>query len=78
MDLEVESAALVQANRDINDGKVRIQRQREIIYELSSDGHDTQAALRLLMTLEDTLGAMIEHRTLIVARIAQRKNGAGG
>ncbi|EKS70582.1 MULTISPECIES: hypothetical protein [Caballeronia] len=75
MDLEAESLALVQADRDINEGKERIERQRKIIEQLRSGGHDTTDAVRLLSTLEDTLTAMMQHRSLIVARIAQWKSG---
>ncbi|SAK58392.1 hypothetical protein AWB77_01867 [Caballeronia fortuita] len=74
MDLEDERDALVRADRDIEDGKARIRRQQEIIRELSSSGHDTTSAVRLLGTLEDTLTAMNDHRLLIVARIEQMRN----
>lgn len=75
MTLETESLALVRADRDIDSGKPRIERQRALVVHLRIDGHDTKAAIALLGTLEDTLVVMLQHRSLIASRIAQLKRG---
>ncbi|SAK65978.1 hypothetical protein AWB76_03743 [Caballeronia temeraria] len=75
MTLETESLALVRADRDIDSGKARIERQRALVVHMRTNGRDTKAALALLGTLEDTLVVMLRFRSLLVSRLAQLKRG---
>ncbi|MDR5756471.1 hypothetical protein [Caballeronia sp. LZ035] len=69
MNLDDEKQHLAKADIDIDQAHARIVRQGEIIHELQRDGHDADMAVKLLITLQGTLNAMIEHRRLIAKRI---------
>ncbi|MDR5826086.1 hypothetical protein [Caballeronia sp. LZ043] len=71
MNLDDEKQHLAKADIDIEQARARIVRQRELVDELRRDGHETEMAVNLLITLQGTLNAMIEHRRLIAARIEQ-------
>jgi len=55
---------LQQARRHVMDGERRVDEQRNRVAELARDGHNTEAAMRLLRTLERTLEIMREHLAL--------------
>jgi hypothetical protein len=74
MEIDQEKLTLIKADKDISDAHERIRRQEEIVRELEMDGHDTQMARDLLVTLQTTLSAMLEHRELIILRIKSLEN----
>jgi hypothetical protein len=69
--LELERLTLVQADRDIEQGEARIERQRELIKHMLTDGRDIGEALVLLNLLRDTLTTWREHRDEIIKTIAR-------
>jgi len=62
---------LDKAEADIVDGHARIERQRRLIAHLGRDGHNTEAAEELLQVLQQTLGAMEEHRRIIMTQLGR-------
>jgi hypothetical protein len=52
---------LQRARVHVEDGERRVAEQRELVAELARDGHSTDAAVRLLVTLEETLQIMRDH-----------------
>ncbi|MGI4975519.1 MAG: hypothetical protein ACRYG6_01120 [Janthinobacterium lividum] len=69
--LEIEREHLAKADRDLADGERRISAQVLMIEQLRATGHGTDAAERLLLTLQETLEAWLGHRVLIVEAIAR-------
>ncbi|MDR5826047.1 hypothetical protein [Caballeronia sp. LZ043] len=69
MNIDDEAHRLIRADVNIERAKSLIARQREIVDELDSDGHDTASARTLLEAMCTTLGAMLEHRGLIIDHI---------
>ena len=61
-DPALERKHLAKAERDIADGERRITRQMLLIEKMRQEGHDTNEADRLLLTLEDTLAEWRAHR----------------
>lgn len=56
-----DESTLEVAQRHVAVGKSLIAEQKAIIERLRADGHPTEAAQRLLATLEQTLSVMYEH-----------------
>ncbi|SAK96329.1 hypothetical protein AWB78_05425 [Caballeronia calidae] len=69
MSLQGEIERLHQADADILMANQRIQRQKDLIQELKRDGHDTSLALELLMTMQGTRQALIDHRKVILEHV---------
>ena len=65
---------LNRAREHVADGERRVADQRRLLAELSRDGHSTDAAERLLRTLEDTLQIMRDH--LAVEELLAREGPA--
>jgi hypothetical protein len=63
---------LEMAERHIREGEAHVARQREIISELSQDGHATHRAQALLAIFEQTLASHRDHRDLILREIDGR------
>ncbi|SAK85630.1 hypothetical protein AWB75_05715 [Caballeronia catudaia] len=70
MDLEAESELLRKADRDIEAGRARIERQKAIVRRFVCAGHDIESAVALLKSLEGALEAMQAHRVLIEEHVA--------
>ena len=75
MDLEAESEWLRKADRDIEAGRARIERQKAIVMRLESAGHDIESAVALLKSLRGALEAMTAHRVLIEEHVAHLQRG---
>jgi len=73
MDEQTELAHLRKAEFDIAKARERIARQEELIERLQAQGHDITAAQSVLHTMRDTLGAMEEHREVILQHLAAAK-----
>lgn len=71
-----EILTLDRADRDIEAGRERVERQRSIVVSIAASGNDTEIATTLLQTMQNALEAMQEHRVLIVDRIRQLKGEA--
>ena len=71
-----EILTLDRADRDIEAGKERVERQRSIVVSIAASGNDIEMATTLLQTMQNALEAMREHRVLIVDRIRQLKGEA--
>ncbi len=67
--LNSEQRLLVKADRDIEEGWQRIRDQEDRVRELTSGGHDTRQAERLVDLLKQTLVEWERHRTLIAQRV---------
>lgn len=78
-ELEREQATLVVADRDIAQGRARIERQRTLVESGRLAGAGADEAERLLSTLESCLAEWERHRALILERIAylSRPDSAG-
>ena len=61
---------LAQAERHIAEGESRIARQREIILDLASGGHDLKQAKELLAQFEDMKSKHIADRDRIRAELS--------
>lgn len=61
---------LAQAERHIAEGESRIARQREIILDLASGGHDLKQAKELLAQFEDMQSTHIADRDRIRAELS--------
>jgi uncharacterized protein HemX len=75
MNLDAHRSALDKADRDIDEARRRIARQRLMVKKLEALRGDVSTALTLLRTLEETLAAMESHRGLIMARILNLSHG---
>lgn len=69
MNLQDEIHRLRQADADVDMASQRIQRQEDLVKELTRDGHDTSLALDLLTTMRGTLQALIDHRSVILETV---------
>jgi hypothetical protein len=76
MDLEEARQLMCKANDDLAITDSRIECQEALIQELKQDGHDTSAALELLMAMREGRQALIEHRVLIRAEIDRLASAA--
>ncbi|MCA1362352.1 hypothetical protein I6F14_30535 [Bradyrhizobium sp. IC3069] len=68
--LDAERRLLVKAERDIEEGWLRVRNQEDRVRELMAGGHDTCQAERLVDLLKQTLVEWERHRTLIEQRVA--------
>ncbi|HYQ92251.1 MAG TPA: hypothetical protein VES89_09325 [Candidatus Competibacteraceae bacterium] len=68
-EIDIEKAHLAQANHHIAEAEGRLARQKQLIEELTADGHDTTNAKRMLQTLEATLKTMHAHRQLLLREV---------
>lgn len=66
---EAEVRRLNEADTHIADTERRITAQETLVERLRADGHDAVEATRLLANIEDGLGAIRQHRALIVDMI---------
>ena len=66
---EAEVRRLNESDTHIADTERRITVQTALVERLRMDGHDMAEAWRLLANIQDGLGAMLEHRALIVDMI---------
>lgn len=69
-DKEKELIDLAEADRHIMESQQRIDTLQDRIERLRSRGMDTGAGEQLLATIQETLTAMMDHRRLILERIA--------
>ena len=58
------------AERHVAQGQRHVARQREIVAELTNDGHDPRVAEDLLMRFEATLAFHVAHRERIIHELA--------
>jgi hypothetical protein len=70
MDRWMVERHLAQAERHVAQGESHIARQREIILDLASGGHDLKEAKALLAQFEDTQSSHIADRDRIRAELA--------
>jgi chromosome segregation ATPase len=68
---------LAEANRHIVESRAQIARQRQLIGQLSADGHDVTDAEKLLRTLEESLEAMQRHREHIRRQLSRAEHRRG-
>jgi len=69
-ELRSERVVLKRAIADIEEGRVRIKNQENLVSELRAAGHDTRQAERLTLVLKDTLVEWERHYDLIKQRIS--------
>ena len=69
-ELARERAVLVRADRDLLEGRLRVQAQERLMSDLRARGVDLREAERLLRLLRETLQQWRQHRALILQRIA--------
>jgi hypothetical protein len=69
---EMEERHLALANRHIEEGQARIERQAELVEQLKARGQSAQRAEAFLRLLEDTLSGWQEQRDLILVELARR------
>jgi hypothetical protein len=67
--LQDEISALDRSNTDLAAGRMRIERQVVLVRKLKDGGLDTAMATTLLVTLEETQQAMLDHRRAIITQI---------
>jgi hypothetical protein len=67
--LDAEQRLLVKADRDIEEGWLRIRDQEDRVRELMAGGHDARQAERLVELLKQTLIEWERHRVLIEQRV---------
>jgi hypothetical protein len=68
-DREREREHLAATDRHIAQVRASIARQRELIQQLTWDGHETELAEEMLQALEHTLAAFESHRAIILDRL---------
>ena len=68
-DPALERKHLAKAERDIVEGERRVTRQLVLIEKMRQEGHDTDEAEKLLLTLEDTLAEWHAHREEILREL---------
>jgi hypothetical protein len=68
-ELRGERLQLVKADRDIENGRLRLQRQERTVADLRAGGHNTKEADRLIELTSKTLIEWERHRSLIEQRI---------
>ena len=73
--LEHELADLAAAERHIERGRDRVERQRELVRRLEQHGHDAVDAQKLLNIMESVLRTFEEHRDMIIAAVAAARKG---
>ena len=66
----MERRHLAEADQHIEEAEVRIARQKALIAELATDGHDTREAEKLLGIFITTLNTMQEHRGTILRELS--------
>jgi hypothetical protein len=64
---------LAVADRDVAEGQERIARQAEAVCELDAQGHDTNNAQNLLITMQQSLDAVNADRQQIVRQLASAR-----
>jgi hypothetical protein len=65
-----EEKQLVKAETDIQEGRVRLRRQQQLLSHLQTIGYETGQCERLIDLLKETLTEWERHRGLIKERIA--------
>ena len=60
---------LAQADRHIAEAKAHIAWQREVIQQLTRDGHEADLAENMLHIFEHTLASFEHHRRIILERL---------
>jgi hypothetical protein len=78
VELEIERELLVKAERDIERGRLRLQRQQQTVAELRACGRNTKEAERLVELTSKTLIEWERHRSLIEQRILCLKGRPSG
>jgi hypothetical protein len=68
--LRAEQVILVKAEKDIEEGWVRLRNQELLLSDLQASGHDSRQAERLVLLLQQTLIEWERHRVLIEERVA--------
>jgi hypothetical protein len=74
MDRDVLRQYLAQAERHIALGKLHLARQRAMIAELVRCGHETEEALAILSTLQETQALHLQDRERLVSLTAQHEH----
>ena len=67
--LRTEKELLIKAEKDIEDGWIRLRNQQDLLGNLQAGGHDSGQAERLVLLLQQTLIEWERHRALIEERI---------
>ena len=73
MDPVIEGKHLAEADRIIDDGIRRIDRQKEIVQQLGQGGHGIRDAERLLALLQKTLTIMQIYRSSIFRELERHR-----
>lgn len=68
--LRAEKQLLIKADKDIEDGRIRLRNQQHLLDNLQAGGHDSKQAERLVLLLRQTLIEWERHRVLIEERIS--------
>ena len=69
-ELESERGLLAKAERDIEEGWLRLRRQQQVVAGIRDRGRQSHASDHLLMLTSQVLVEWERHRSLIVQRIA--------
>jgi hypothetical protein len=64
---------LAVVDRDVTEGQERIAREAEVVCELDAQGHDTNNAQNLLVTMHQSLDALNADRQQIVRELASAR-----
>jgi len=64
---------LAQAERHIAEGRVHVDRQRQIVEDLVRDDKDAGRSRKLLELFEDTLEGHIEERDRLLRELAEKE-----
>ncbi len=68
-ELAREREVLARADRDVLQGRLRVQAQDRLVSDLRSRGADVREAERLLRLMRETLHQWQQHRVLILQRV---------
>jgi hypothetical protein len=71
MDRKRLSDTLRQAQSHVAEGETHIRRQKAIIAELETDGHDSTLAREILATLEKTQALHVEGRDRLAKELSE-------
>lgn len=67
--ISLECAHLRQADQFIEEGRVRLLNQQNLVFDLSERGYQTKEAQRLAELMAQTLAEWQRHRQLILQRL---------
>lgn len=73
-ELEAEKRLLIKADADIEQGRVRLRNQEDLLMSLQAAGQNTEQASKLVELMRQTLVEWEHHRVLIEQRVDYLRN----